>query len=165
MRTRTLFLVMLAVTWPATLAADERPLDIRHMSVIAGEVGINDTLDGPQWYGIEFRGRPHTRWNLVPGYGVNWAANGAYYVFIDNRINYWVRERWLFSLYSGPGVFKRSRELDLGHTIEFRSGVEVAYRFDDDSRFGISWAHLSNASISDRNPGTEVLVLTYSRPR
>lgn len=145
-------------------AADESALDVPHLSVIVGEIGINDNLDGPQWYGIEFRGHPKTSWKLIQGFGVNWAANGAYYVFLDNRRNFWFRDRWLVSFFSGAGVFKRSRELDLGHTLEFRTGFEFAYRYENGSRLGLAFAHLSNASISDRNPGTELLVVSYTRP-
>ena len=53
---------------------------------------------------------------------------------------------------------------DLGHPLEFRSGLEIAYRFDDRSRLGLAVHHLSNASISDDNPGTELLTLYYSLP-
>jgi hypothetical protein len=53
---------------------------------------------------------------------------------------------------------------DLGHALEFRSGIEIAYRFDDRSRLGVAVHHLSNASISNNNPGTELLTLYYSLP-
>ena len=53
---------------------------------------------------------------------------------------------------------------DLGHTIEFRSAVEVGYQFADRHRLGLMFYHLSNASLADNNPGTEVLSLSYSIP-
>ncbi len=55
-------------------------------------------------------------------------------------------------------------DLDLGHKLEFRSQLEVAYRFDDRSRLGLAVSHYSNASIGDKNPGTETLSLYYSMP-
>ena len=39
-----------------------------------------------------------------------------------------------------------------------------AYRFDDYSRLSPGIAHLSNASLSDKNPGVETLTLSYSVP-
>jgi lipid A 3-O-deacylase len=48
--------------------------------------------------------------------------------------------------------------------IEFRSGFELAYRFDDHSRLGVAVHHLSNASIGADNPGTETALIYYSIP-
>ena len=48
--------------------------------------------------------------------------------------------------------------------MEFRTGAELAWRFDGKGRLGIAFHHISNASIYDRNPGTEMLVLTYAVP-
>ena len=60
--------------------------------------------------------------------------------------------------------FGKTDDLDLGHIIEFRSQIEIAYRFDDRSRLGLSVSHFSNASLGDKNPGTESLILNYSFP-
>ena len=53
---------------------------------------------------------------------------------------------------------------DLGGGLEFRSGVELAYRFENNMRFGIAFSHISNAGLGDINPGTESLVLTWAVP-
>ena len=52
----------------------------------------------------------------------------------------------------------------MGHTVEFRSQLEFAYRFDNRSRLGFAISHYSNASLGDANPGTESLTLYYSVP-
>ena len=62
------------------------------------------------------------------------------------------------------GLYEEGDGKDLGHIVEFRSSVELAYRFDDRSRIGISLYHLSNASLSEDNQGTEILSLSYSIP-
>ncbi len=54
--------------------------------------------------------------------------------------------------------------LDLGHTVEFRSQLEIAYRFDDRSRLGVAVSHYSNAGLGDTNPGTESAMVYYSIP-
>jgi lipid A 3-O-deacylase len=55
-------------------------------------------------------------------------------------------------------------KLDLGHALEFRSQLEVAYRFDNRSRLGLAISHYSNASIGDTNPGTETATVYFSLP-
>ena len=54
--------------------------------------------------------------------------------------------------------------LSLGFDAEFRSAIELTKRFSNDHRLGLCFAHLSNGSLSDYNPGTETLGLFYSIP-
>lgn len=53
---------------------------------------------------------------------------------------------------------------DLGGVLEFRSGIELAYQFENQHQLGVALNHLSNASIYDRNPGEESLLVVYSIP-
>ena len=55
-------------------------------------------------------------------------------------------------------------DLDLGSALEFRSRLEVAYRFENKFRLGVSITHTSNASTGDTNPGTEAVMLNVSVP-
>ena len=55
-------------------------------------------------------------------------------------------------------------KLDLGHAVEFRSQLELAYRFDNRSRLGVAISHYSNASLADQNPGTETSTIYFSLP-
>ena len=64
----------------------------------------------------------------------------------------------------GAGYFEGNGK-DLGHVFEIRSALEVAYRFDDRSRLGVMFYHISNAGLGDdKNPGAEALTLSYSFP-
>jgi hypothetical protein len=65
---------------------------------------------------------------------------------------------------AAAGYFHRGAGKDLGSHLEFKTGLELAYRFDDMSRIGIAFDHISNAGLTKRNPGTESLLLTYSIP-
>ena len=62
------------------------------------------------------------------------------------------------------GYYDKCNGFDLGHELEFRSSVELSYRFDNRTRLGVSFYHMSNASIDADNPGTEVLSIVYSIP-
>ena len=63
-----------------------------------------------------------------------------------------------------PGLYREGGGKDLGHVIEFRSSVKLAYRFDNRARLGLDLYHLSNAGLANRNPGANALMLTYSMP-
>jgi hypothetical protein len=62
------------------------------------------------------------------------------------------------------GYWDRGDGKDLGSHLEFKTGAELAWRFDDSSRLGIAFDHISNAGITQRNPGEENLLLVYSLP-
>ncbi len=57
-----------------------------------------------------------------------------------------------------------NKKLDLDYALEFRSQLELAYRFDNLSRLGVAVSHYSNASLGKTNPGTESALLYYSVP-
>jgi lipid A 3-O-deacylase len=62
------------------------------------------------------------------------------------------------------GYWNRGGGKDLGGHIEFKTGGEFAYRFDDYSRVGFLFDHISNAGIYNKNPGVESAMIMYSIP-
>jgi hypothetical protein len=52
----------------------------------------------------------------------------------------------------------------LGDHVEFRSGGDFAWRFDDASRVAVGIYHISNGGLTQRNPGSESLLLEYFYP-
>src|SRR6185437_6279739 len=50
-------------------------------------------------------------------------------------------------------------DLNLGQAFEFKTGARFDYRFDDASRIGIAFDHISNAGLSKINPGEENILL------
>lgn len=66
------------------------------------------------------------------------------------------------------GGYHRGGSKDLGGVFQFREGITIAYEFDkgfnQGSRIGFRYAHISNAGIHDRNPGENELLLTYAIP-
>ena len=62
------------------------------------------------------------------------------------------------------GYYSNGRGKDLGFSIEFRSGIELAWQFSDFRRLGVHFYHLSNASLSKYNPGEESLIVFFDIP-
>ena len=74
-------------------------------------------------------------------------------------------KRWVLTPSFAPHYYNGGNEdLDLDYALEFRSQLELAYRFDDRSRLGLAVSHYSNASLGETNPGTESAMLYYSIP-
>ena len=134
------------------------------LSFSAGQIGVADELTEPQWYGVEWHGETLSWGGVVPGAGYHRAACGATYDYADFRKYFWLSPNWALTPHFGPGVFHDSDQVKLGHTIQFRSGIELTYRMPNDIRIGLGISHLSNGSLGDLNPGTEAVDLTFSMP-
>jgi hypothetical protein len=61
-------------------------------------------------------------------------------------------------------AYERGEGKDLGQTLEFRSGLELAWELAGGQRLGALFYHLSNASLADVNPGSNSLVAVFSWP-
>lgn len=72
---------------------------------------------------------------------------------------------WYLTPSFGAGVYaKGSSDLDLDYPVQFRSQLEVAYEFSSAHRVAAALSHVSNASLGDENPGTEVFSVYWHIP-
>jgi lipid A 3-O-deacylase len=71
---------------------------------------------------------------------------------------------WVLSPSATVGAWQKGNGKDIGSWVEFKTGAEFAYRFADRSRLGISFHHISNAGLTERNPGEESFELVWSIP-
>ena len=60
-----------------------------------------------------------------------------------------------------PGLYRQGDGRDLGYPLEFRSQLELGYRFTGGPRIALGVSHLSNASLGSSNPGQESLTLNF----
>ena len=61
----------------------------------------------------------------------------------------------------GAGYYDDGDGKKLGSDIEFRTTFEVSYQLKNENRIGFSFGHISNANLGDKNPGVEILSLSY----
>ncbi len=107
---------------------------------------------------------PYEILEFRPLVGVMTTIQGSVYAYLGINFDLLFFDHLLFAPGFAAGYFYKGHGQDLGYPIEFRSGVEFAWQFNDQSRLGIHFYHLSNASISKKNPGEESLVLYYDIP-
>jgi hypothetical protein len=60
-----------------------------------------------------------------------------------------------------PGLYHEGNGKDLGHIIEFKSEVQLSWDFSKNSKIGLSYNHVSNASIGDKNPGANSYMFNF----
>ena len=67
----------------------------------------------------------------------------------------------IFTPSFAPGLYHEGDGKDLGHVLEFKSEVQLSYISSDNTSFGISYNHVSNASIGDKNPGANSYMFNF----
>ena len=100
---------------------------------------------------------------LSPITGGFLTENNAMYLYTGVQAEYEMGPLTITPSFA-PGLYERGDGKDLGHAIEFRSGLDLAYRRKNGARIGAEVHHLSNASLDENNPGTETFLFTYSIP-
>jgi hypothetical protein len=143
-------------------ASAARAADRAFLAFGAGVFDVNDDQKSAEFH-VEIR-TDYDLWifNPIAGFIVN--TDLAAYGYAGLQTDIFFGRRIVLTPSLSVGWYERGDSKDLGHNIEFRSAVELAYRFDNRSRLGIQFYHLSNASLADENPGTEVLAITWARP-
>ncbi len=129
----------------------------------AGYYDMNKQDDTAVDFRLEYR-HGEKFWIFKPWIGVEGTSDGAVYGAAGVLIDVFFGTRVVLTPSFGAGLYANGSGKDLGHVVEFRSQIELSYRFDDRSRLGLAFSHISNASIADENPGVEILHLYYSLP-
>lgn len=150
----------LAGPWAAPARAADDPA---FLTLAAGWFDMNRQKMDSAEFRLEYRS-DYKLWGFKPFGGVMATSDGASYYYAGILMDIYFGRRVVVTPSFAPGAYIKGGGYDLGHALEFRSQLEVAYRFDDRSRLGVSFSHMSNASIGDSNPGTESLMLNYSIP-
>ena len=60
-----------------------------------------------------------------------------------------------------PGLYSEGDGKDLGHVIEFKSELQASFNISKDTSLGMSYNHISNASIGDKNPGANSYMVNF----
>jgi hypothetical protein len=108
---------------------------------------------------------------LKPFAGLELTSDSATYLFggiylEDNLGTLFTGEKsnFIFTPSLGAGYYDEGNGKKLGNNIEFRTSLEFSYQLKNKNRVGLSFGHMSNANIGDKNPGVNIISLSYQFP-
>ncbi len=108
---------------------------------------------------------------LKPFVGLEVTTDSAFYVlggiYLEDNLGKLLignQNKWNFTPSLGLGYYDDGDGKKLGNKLEFRTTLEISYQLKNDDRIGISLGHISNANIGDKNPGVEIISLSYQKP-
>ena len=108
---------------------------------------------------------------LKPFAGIELTSDSAFYlisgIYLEDNIGDLVKGKennWNFTPSFGVGYYDDGNGKKLGNKVEFRTTLEFSYQIANKDRIGISFGHISNANIGKKNPGAEIISISYQKP-
>ncbi len=154
----TFFVVLLSFNAYLVKANDQ-------LSFSIGQFDINDTVDSAEMR-LEYlysQNLYNNKFDLKPFVGAMINSDSGKYIYSGLRKDYVISSKWNFTPSFAVGYYDKGSSKDLGHNIEFRSQLEFSYQTSN-GRVGLNVNHISNASIGNKNPGTESATISFIRP-
>ena len=98
--------------------------------------------------------------NLSPITGALITADSASYLYTGVQAQYRLGALNITPSFT-PGLYFEGDGKDLGHMIEFKSELQFSLDLSNTSELGLSYNHLSNASLGDKNPGANSYMFNF----
>jgi len=160
------FLFVLLLSFPYQIKSEEIPkLPNEHeINFYSGMFDFSD--DGKKSAII---GLQHQNENLIrdsffgtisPITGAMITADNAAYVYTGIQAQYTMGKINITPSFT-PGLYEQGDGKDLGHIVEFKSEVQLSLNLFENSQLGMSYNHISNASLGDKNPGANSYMFNF----
>ena len=124
--------------------------DHKQKSILVGFQHQNENLNRDTFLG-----------NISPITGGFVTENSAAYVYTGFEWNMDMGGGLIFTPSFAPGLYHEGNGKDLGHVLEFKSELQLSYSASDKTSFGVSYNHVSNASLGDKNPGANSYMFNF----
>jgi hypothetical protein len=121
--------------------------------------GAKSTLFGFQHQNEELK-RNSFLGTLSPITGGMLTADNAVYLYTGVQADYDIGLLKLSPSFT-PGIYNQGNGKDLGHIIEFKSEIRLSMDLSKNSMFGMSYNHISNASLGNKNPGANSYMFNF----
>jgi len=97
---------------------------------------------------------------LSPITGGFLTENNSFYLYTGAQTEY---DLGLFTITPSfaPGYYNSGDGKDLGSALEFKSEIQMSINLSDSTEFGMSYNHISNASLGDKNPGANSYMINF----
>jgi len=97
---------------------------------------------------------------LSPITGGMITADNASYIYTGVQAQYVIGKMDITPSFT-PGLYNKGDGKDLGHLLEFKSEIQLSFDLFKNSQLGMSYNHISNASLGDKNPGANSYMFNY----
>jgi hypothetical protein len=87
-------------------------------------------------------------------------ANNAFYVYTGIQSEFELGAVTVTPSFA-PGYYNYGGGKDLGYPLEFKSEIQMSFDISEKTHLGMSYNHLSNASLGTKNPGANSYMFNF----
>jgi len=146
------------------VVAEEKVNNVNQFNFFLGNFDFSDDKQSALLVGFQHQNENLNRdtflGNVSPITGGFMTENSAAYIYTGVEWNVDMGGL-LFTPSFAPGLYHEGNGKDLGHVLEFKSEVQLSYPISDKSSLGVSYNHVSNASLGDKNPGANSYMFNF----
>ena len=159
------FFILILLSTSKLIAAEEVNNNGHQLNFFTGNFDFSDEKQSAYLIGFQHQDENLNRntflGNVSPITGGFITENSAAYVYTGIEWNVDMSEKMKFTPSFAPGLYHEGDGKDLGHVLEFKSEVQLSYATSDKSSIGVSYNHVSNASLGDKNPGANSYMFNF----
>ena len=154
------FLISIVMTNTSSFS-DEKS---KGVNFYTGMFDFSDDGKKASLFGIEHQNENFYRdtifGRISPVTGFMLTGDSATYVYTGIEANYSVGKLNITPSFT-PGLYRQGGGKDLGHPLEFKSEVQLSLDLSEGTNLGMSYNHVSNASLGDKNPGANSYMFNF----
>ena len=158
-------LLIIVLTATKLFAAEEVNTNEHQLNFFAGNFDFSDDKQKAILVGFEHQNESLNRdtmlGNVSPITGGFVTENSAAYIYTGIKWNVDMGGSLTFTPSFAPGLYYEGNGKDLGHVLEFKSEVQLSYTTSNKTSIGVSYNHISNASLGDKNPGANSYMFNF----
>ena len=98
--------------------------------------------------------------NLSPISGAFITEKNAFYIYSGVQAEYEVGFLTITPSFA-PGYYNYGDGKDLGYPLEFKTELQMSFDISETSHLGMSYNHISNASLGTKNPGANSYMFNF----
>ena len=163
---KNFIITLFIITFAFSSIAEEKVLKNQNteFSVYTGMFDFSDDGKRSNLVGVQHQNEDLNRntfiGNLSPVTGAMITSDNATYFYTGVQANYKIGSLNFTPSFT-PGYYNEGNGKDLGHALEFKSEIQLSLEMPMDSQLGLSYNHLSNASLGDKNPGANSYMFNF----
>ena len=159
-----ILIVLVSFSFLSIASAEEKKSLDTELNFFTGLFDFSDTKQASGTIGLQHQNEDLFRnsflGKLSPITGGFLTEKSAFYLYTGAQAEYDLGFITITPSFA-PGYYNSGNGKDLGSALEFKSEIQMSLNLNDSSQFGMSYNHISNASLGDKNPGANSYMINF----
>ena len=162
--TLSILITLMSFSLPSFANSEDKQLNETELNFFTGMFDFSDTKQASGIIGLQHQNddlfRNSFLGKISPITGGFLTGKSAFYIYTGAQDEY---DLGLFTITPSfaPGYYNSGDGKDLGSALEFKSEIQMSLNLSNSTEFGMSYNHISNASLGDKNPGANSYMINF----